>query len=68
MYIRVSAQTRTSAHNNTDDNIPERAFDNFQFVNFTDVMGQTVGRSAAEREAQFALRVLMEIPEQYKVG
>ena len=51
-----------------DDNLPTRKFDNFQFVNFTDVMRQTAHAPTSQREALFALRALMEIPEQYKVG
>ncbi|XP_010519134.1 PREDICTED: E3 ubiquitin-protein ligase RGLG2-like [Tarenaya hassleriana] len=47
-----------------DDNIPSRAFDNFQFVNFTEIMSKNVDRS--RKEAAFALAALMEIPSQYK--
>lgn len=47
-----------------DDNIPARAFDNFQFVNFTEIMSKNVDRS--RKEAEFALAALMEIPSQYK--
>ncbi|WCJ38592.1 Copine (Calcium-dependent phospholipid-binding protein) family [Euphorbia peplus] len=47
-----------------DDNIPARAFDNFQFVNFTDIMSKTVDIS--RKETEFALAALMEIPAQYK--
>ncbi|XP_009617437.1 E3 ubiquitin-protein ligase RGLG2-like [Nicotiana tabacum] len=47
-----------------DDNIPARAFDNFQFVNFTEIMSKNVDRS--RKEAEFALTALMEIPSQYK--
>ncbi|XP_065873832.1 E3 ubiquitin-protein ligase RGLG5 [Euphorbia lathyris] len=47
-----------------DDNIPARAFDNFQFVNFTDIMAKTVDQS--RKETEFALAALMEIPAQYK--
>eukprot|EP00199_Chlamydomonas_sp_CCMP681_P000709 CAMPEP_0119106372 /NCGR_PEP_ID=MMETSP1180-20130426/4076_1 /TAXON_ID=3052 ORGANISM="Chlamydomonas cf sp, Strain CCMP681" /NCGR_SAMPLE_ID=MMETSP1180 /ASSEMBLY_ACC=CAM_ASM_000741 /LENGTH=475 /DNA_ID=CAMNT_0007091691 /DNA_START=54 /DNA_END=1482 /DNA_ORIENTATION=- len=51
-----------------DDMLPQRSFDNFQFVCFTDIMKTC--RSAADMpktEALFALRALMEIPEQYKI-
>ncbi|KAI3454386.1 hypothetical protein Pfo_011049 [Paulownia fortunei] len=47
-----------------DDNIPARAFDNFQFVNFTEIMSKNMDRS--RKEAEFALSALMEIPSQYK--
>ncbi|KAK9937336.1 hypothetical protein M0R45_014134 [Rubus argutus] len=41
-------------------------FDNFQFVNFTDIMAKQA--SASEKEAAFALAALMEIPLQYKAA
>ncbi|CAN7094093.1 unnamed protein product [Brassica rapa subsp. narinosa] len=47
-----------------DDNIPARAFDNFQFVNFTEIMGKNI--DAGRKEAEFAVSALMEIPSQYK--
>ncbi|XP_063940043.1 E3 ubiquitin-protein ligase RGLG2-like [Daucus carota subsp. sativus] len=47
-----------------DDNIPARAFDNFQFVNFTEIMSKNVPLS--QKETEFALAALMEIPSQYK--
>ncbi|KAG2428161.1 hypothetical protein HXX76_011841 [Chlamydomonas incerta] len=47
-----------------DDALPERSFDNFQFVNFSELMATTQG-DRTRREALFALRALMEIPEQY---
>ncbi|XP_042479024.1 E3 ubiquitin-protein ligase RGLG2-like [Macadamia integrifolia] len=47
-----------------DDNIPSRAFDNFQFVNFTELMSRNIPNS--KKEAEFALAALMEIPSQYK--
>ncbi|CBI16816.3 hypothetical protein VitviT2T_000594 [Vitis vinifera] len=47
-----------------DDNIPARAFDNFQFVNFTEIMSKNVDSSRTQTE--FALAALMEIPSQYK--
>ncbi|KAK0606451.1 hypothetical protein LWI29_037910 [Acer saccharum] len=47
-----------------DDNIPQRSFDNFQFVNFTKIM--TENTDASKKEAEFALAALMEIPHQYK--
>ncbi|XP_021890361.1 E3 ubiquitin-protein ligase RGLG2 [Carica papaya] len=47
-----------------DDNIPARAFDNFQFVNFTEIMSKN--RDQSRKETEFALAALMEIPSQYK--
>lgn len=47
-----------------DDNIPARAFDNFQFVNFTEIMSKKL--STSRKETEFALSALMEIPSQYK--
>ncbi|XP_073018507.1 E3 ubiquitin-protein ligase RGLG3-like isoform X4 [Primulina eburnea] len=47
-----------------DDNIPQRAFDNFQFVNFTKIMSEETDE--AKKESAFALAALMEIPFQYR--
>ncbi|CAH2055384.1 unnamed protein product, partial [Thlaspi arvense] len=47
-----------------DDNIPARAFDNFQFVNFTEIMSKN--KEPSRKETEFALSALMEIPPQYK--
>nr|XP_043631337.1 E3 ubiquitin-protein ligase RGLG2-like isoform X2 [Erigeron canadensis] len=47
-----------------DDNIPSRSFDNFQFVNFTEIMTKNV--PPIRKETEFALAALMEIPTQYK--
>ncbi|CAM8954173.1 unnamed protein product [Rhodiola kirilowii] len=47
-----------------DDNIPARAFDNFQFVNFTEIMSKNM--STSRKHTEFALSALMEIPSQYK--
>ncbi|KAK4490649.1 hypothetical protein RD792_001340 [Penstemon davidsonii] len=47
-----------------DDNIPQRAFDNFQFVNFTKIMSEHT--STSKKESAFALAALMEIPLQYR--
>eukprot|EP00004_Rigifila_ramosa_P012422 TRINITY_DN268_c0_g1_i3.p1 TRINITY_DN268_c0_g1~~TRINITY_DN268_c0_g1_i3.p1 ORF type:complete len:298 (-),score=74.83 TRINITY_DN268_c0_g1_i3:65-916(-) len=45
-----------------DDNLPARDFDNFQFVNFSEM----AARNSPHMEAMFARNALMEIPEQYK--
>ncbi|XBI79515.1 hypothetical protein VPH35_088953 [Triticum aestivum] len=50
--------------NEFDDNIPARSFDNFQFVNFTGIMSKKISQS--NKETEFALSALMEIPLQYK--
>ncbi|KAG0475913.1 hypothetical protein HPP92_012754 [Vanilla planifolia] len=47
-----------------DDNIPARSFDNFQFVNFTEIMSKNIPQT--RKETEFALSALMEIPPQYK--
>ncbi|XP_023899531.2 E3 ubiquitin-protein ligase RGLG3 isoform X2 [Quercus suber] len=47
-----------------DDNIPQRLFDNFQFVNFTKIMSDNI--EASKKETAFALAALMEIPFQYR--
>ncbi|PKA67030.1 E3 ubiquitin-protein ligase RGLG2 [Apostasia shenzhenica] len=47
-----------------DDNIPARAFDNFQFVNFTEIMSKNIPIN--RKETDFALAALMEIPSQYR--
>lgn len=44
-----------------DDSIPQRAFDNFQFVEFHSVMAR-----AENPDLEFAKHALMEIPEQYE--
>ncbi|XP_021902334.1 E3 ubiquitin-protein ligase RGLG2-like isoform X2 [Carica papaya] len=49
---------------NFDNDIPSRTFDNFQFVNFTEIMSKDIPMS--QKETEFALRALMEIPSQYK--
>ncbi|KAG6470109.1 hypothetical protein ZIOFF_071163 [Zingiber officinale] len=47
-----------------DDNIPSRSFDNFQFVNSTEIMSKNIASN--KKKAEFALPALMEIPSQYK--
>ncbi|XP_072999160.1 E3 ubiquitin-protein ligase RGLG3-like isoform X1 [Typha latifolia] len=47
-----------------DDYVPQRSFDNFQFVNFTKIMSGNL--TMAKKEADFALSALMEIPFQYR--
>ncbi|XP_051185506.1 E3 ubiquitin-protein ligase RGLG3 [Lolium perenne] len=47
-----------------DDNIPARSFDNFQFVDFTRILSKKT--SQGNKETEFALSALMEIPLQYK--
>jgi len=51
-----------------DDELPERRFDNFQFVDFNAVCRPPKGARClepGEREARFALHALMEVPDQY---
>jgi len=43
-----------------DDKLPERAFDNFQFVPFSETMSR-----AENRQVSFSIAALQEIPEQY---
>ncbi|XP_026432620.1 E3 ubiquitin-protein ligase RGLG1-like isoform X2 [Papaver somniferum] len=46
-----------------DNNIPHRTFDNFQFVNFTEIWSQDI--SLENMRSQIALAAFMEIPAQY---
>jgi len=51
-----------------DDELPQRHFDNFQFVDFNAMCCPKRGARAlepGEQEAQFALHALMEVPDQY---
>lgn len=45
-----------------DDKLPARKFDNFQFVNLTDVLSHASKENA---DITFAVAALMEIPDQY---
>ncbi|KAL9656310.1 hypothetical protein ABK040_007922 [Willaertia magna] len=47
-----------------DDNLPQRKFDNFQFVHFDEIV-RKARRERKSIEATFALHALMEIPLQY---
>jgi E3 ubiquitin-protein ligase RGLG len=51
-----------------DDSLPSRQFDNFQFVDFNGVMAESRAQPQPKRDALFALRALMEIPDQYRVS
>ena len=46
-----------------DDELEDRVFDNFQFVDFSRAYK---GSNDEERDARFAMHALMEIPDQYK--
>eukprot|EP00210_Caulerpa_lentillifera_P001462 g1403.t1 len=50
-----------------DDDIPQRSWDNFQFVQFDKLFKYPPKASEENRQANFALHALMEIPEQYKL-
>lgn len=47
-----------------DDNLPQRVFDNFQFVDFYSIMNND---KLENRESVFAMSALMEIPDQLKI-
>ncbi|XP_035542230.1 E3 ubiquitin-protein ligase RGLG1-like isoform X1 [Juglans regia] len=46
------------------DSIPVRGFDNFQFVNFTEIMSKNMDQP--QKEAEFSLAGLIKLPSQYK--
>ncbi|KAK9089944.1 hypothetical protein Scep_029026 [Stephania cephalantha] len=46
------------------EKIPHRSFNNFKFVNFTEIMSR--GEPAFKKEAAFVFEALMEIPLQYR--
>lgn len=46
-----------------DDKLPQRRFDNFQFVEFVEKKNS---RFSHDIEAEFAVQALMEIPDQYR--
>eukprot|EP01025_Chloroclados_australasicus_P012864 TRINITY_DN1615_c1_g2_i1.p1 TRINITY_DN1615_c1_g2~~TRINITY_DN1615_c1_g2_i1.p1 ORF type:complete len:331 (+),score=22.09 TRINITY_DN1615_c1_g2_i1:225-1217(+) len=52
-----------------DDQLPQRRFDNFQFVNYTEqtFKAKQFNYTDQKRKATFALHALMEIPEQYQL-
>lgn len=45
-----------------DDELPQRRFDNFQFVNYTKVMAE----NPRNPDVSFAVAALMEVAEQYE--
>jgi len=47
-----------------DDWLPNRQFDNFQFVEYEQIIKTARGKNI---EAALALHMLMEIPDQYKM-
>ena len=48
-----------------DDDMRGKTFDNFQFVNFTELWEATADMETEERQAEFAVEALMEVPDQY---
>jgi hypothetical protein len=46
-----------------DDELPERQFDNFQFVEFSKIINNPRVENA---DVAFAVEALQEIPDQYK--
>lgn len=58
------------AMENFDDNLPERKFDNFQFIPFDDVVNHPKDKShfpkVKDSNMRIAMSALQEIPEQYE--
>ncbi len=53
--------------NKFDDELPERTFDNFQFVNFNDIINMSkLDTVTTGTELNFAHKALMEVPEQFQ--
>ncbi|KAI0980794.1 hypothetical protein GJ496_004328 [Pomphorhynchus laevis] len=53
-----------------DDSLPQRKFDNFQFVNYHEVLKLSMmvpRRAETSADYIFALMALMEIPDQYQI-
>jgi E3 ubiquitin-protein ligase RGLG len=48
-----------------DDGLPQRAFDNFQFVSLQEILDRCKSDPGLKLEEEFALSVFMEIPDQY---
>jgi E3 ubiquitin-protein ligase RGLG len=51
-----------------DDALPERAFDNFQFVEYAAVAEQAAQAAAGAYDREFALACLQEVPQQYRAA
>jgi E3 ubiquitin-protein ligase RGLG len=51
--------------NHFDANLPSRKFDNFRFVEFSQIEQQTAATPGASLQDAFALAALAELPEQF---
>jgi E3 ubiquitin-protein ligase RGLG len=49
-----------------DDALPERAFDNFQFVEYAALAAHAAQAAAGTYDREFALACLQELPQQYR--
>jgi len=49
-----------------DDRLPQRLWDNFQFVEFQKTMMASYSSPQEQREADFMLHAFMELPDQYR--